>query len=211
MTWNDPELLVRVVDERLTHAGQTNLEANEIWRKAFPKRVAGLTPQQFLVKNILPRPRDIVYLSKEAIAIAVNRNHDSVSEADMLLARERYSNYAFGSILAEDDPERLALEGVLYEFAGSLDEVTESEVKQRIQRVCSESSDVDFYLNLLCDVNFLGIHTPNGPSFPDNENERQKQLHLAATLAREGGDGQIRFQIHPAFYDALEIVRGTHP
>lgn len=205
MTWNDPDLLIRVIEERLSHAGQSSLDANEIWDQAFPADVAGKSPKQFIIENTLPRPRDVVFLAKEAVAVGVNRNAETVTEDDMLLARKRYSNYVFGSILAEDDPQRLMMEPILYEFAGSEREVAKADVLSRMRLAGVPDSDAEYYVLLLCDVNFFGIRTASGYTFPEHENERSVLLRLGDRLAVEHDWGDVWFKIHPAFYDVLQI------
>ena len=205
ISWNDPDLLIRVINERFAHAGRPGLTPETIWTNAFPLQIGSVPTKDFIVASTLPRPRDVIYIVKEAIAIAVNRSHDSVTEADMLIARKRYSNYVFGSVLAEDDPERDMMEAVLFEFAGASRILQESEVRGRIQRAGVSGDDVEFYVTLLCDVNFLGILTANGFAFSDDENERRMLLGFANSIAHERGLDEVSFQIHPAFHDVLQV------
>ena len=67
----------------------------------------------------LLRDRNEDLAGKAAVNIAINRGHDQVLPDDLLSAREQYSQYAFNSILKEDDPVKGKLEAVLYEFAGT--------------------------------------------------------------------------------------------
>ena len=97
------------------------------------------------------------------------------------------------------------MEAVLFEFAGSLKIVDEPEVLGRIQRAGVSDSNVDFYLQLLCDVNFLGIWTAEGYAFPEDENKRDLLLGIGRRIAFEKGQQGMSFQIHPAFYDVLQI------
>ncbi|MCL5961218.1 MAG: hypothetical protein M1358_18245, partial [Chloroflexi bacterium] len=117
--WTDKNLLLRVLDERLEHAAPARFDALAIWQQLFPEQVAGLPTRAFITSNTLPRPRDVIYLVKEAIARAMNQGRKQVAPEDFLEARQRYSQFVFGSILAEDDPRRGKLEAVLYEFAGA--------------------------------------------------------------------------------------------
>ncbi len=205
MTWNDPDLLIRVIEERLSHAGQSTLDAKEIWELAFPAAITDMPPKRFSIENTLPRPRDVVFLAKEAVAVGVNRKHEAVTEDDMLLARKRYSNYVFGSILAEDDPQRLMMESILYEFAGSEREVSKADVLSRVRQAGVPEPDNESYVHLLCDVNFFGIRTASGYTFSEHENERSVLLRLAEKLAIENEWGDVWFKTHPAFYDVLQI------
>ncbi len=205
ITWNDSSLLIRVIEERFAQAGHTSIAPESIWANAFPTAINDVTPKEFIIGNTLPRPRDVIFMAKEAIAIAVNRNHDSVTEEDMLLARKRYSSYVFGSILAEDDPERDMMEAVLFEFAGASKTLQDSEVRARIQQAGVSESDIGFYVTLLCDVNFLGIMTATGYAFSDDENERHILLGMATRIIFERHLSEASFQIHPAFYDVLQV------
>lgn len=205
ISWNDPDLLIRVINERFTHAGRPGITPDAIWSSAFPPLIEGVSPEEFIIGNTLPRPRDVIFMVKEAFAVAVNRNHDFVTEADMIVARKRYSNFVFGSILAEDDPLRDMMEAVLFEFAGAPRTLNESDVRDRIERAGVSGMDVDFYMTLLCDVNFLGILTANGYSFSDDENARRMLLGIATSLAFERGLDEVSFQIHPAFHDVLQV------
>ena len=205
MTWNDPDLLIRVIEERLSHAGQSSLDATRVWKEAFPATITDMPPKQFIIESTLPRPRDVVYLVKEAVAIGVNGKRETVTEVDMLLARKRYSNYVFGSILAEDDPQRLMMESILYEFAGSEREVSKADALTRMRQAGVPEPDLEFYVQLLCDVNFFGIRTASGYTFPEHESERSVLLRLGERLAIEREWGDVWFKIHPAFYDVLQI------
>jgi hypothetical protein len=205
MTWNDREVLLRVIDNRLTHGIPNRYTADDVWAQLFPAEVAGLPTKDFITENTLRRPRDVIYLIKEAIAGAVNRGHAAISPEDLLDAREKYSRFVFSSILAEDDPEKGFLEAVLYEFAGAKRILSASDVRKNISNAGVQQGDVDFYLNLLCDVNFLGIHSTSGFTFASDENDRQMLLRVAERLTREGGIREQAFEVNPAFHLALQI------
>ena len=74
------------------------------------------SPKEFIFRTTLPRPRDVIYIVKTAINYAINRQHNSVCPEDLVDAREQYSEFVFRSVLAEDDPQRNKLRGILYEF-----------------------------------------------------------------------------------------------
>ena len=205
VVWNDRDLLLRVIDERLARGGRSGFEADEVWANMFPQSVVGLSAKEFIFKNTRARPRDVIFLTKEAIATAVNRSHEAVTEEDMLEARTKYSRYVFGSVLAEDDPQRKRMEDVLFEFAGAPRVLSETDVRSRIERTQVPEEDVEFYLNLLCDVNFLGIQTATGYTFADDENARRMLREVSKHLAEERGWGDVSFEVNAAFYQALQI------
>src|SRR5258708_34820133 len=58
INWNDPELLLRVIEERFIKAGVVIESKNEIWDKFFPERIDGIQIRDYLVQAVFPRPRD---------------------------------------------------------------------------------------------------------------------------------------------------------
>lgn len=205
VTWNDRAVLLRVLDERLRHRAPTRFDAEDIWEQLFAQKVVGLPTRDFVLDNTLARPRDVIYLVREAMAKAVNRGHATVTPEDFLAAREEYSRYVFTSILKEDDPEKQKLEAVLYEFAGAPKRVTAPDVASRIAKAGVSEADVDFYINLLCDVNFLAIQTASVFKFASDEREREMLRSVAKKLAAERGWGEEGYEINAAFYQALQI------
>jgi hypothetical protein len=205
IVWNDNESLLRVLDQRLASALPTDAELSDLWQQLFPEHVVGLPTRQFITSNTLARPRDLIFFVKQAIAAAINRGHSAVTADDFLDARRNYSEFVFRSLLAEDDPEKRKLEAVLYEFAGAPRTMRESEVKATIARAGVEQLDIDFYLNLLCDVNFLGIETPQGYRFPAHEGEREMLRTVAATIAANRKRRDHSYQINAAFHQVLGI------
>jgi hypothetical protein len=205
VTWNDRAVLLRVLDERLKHRAPTRYDAEDIWEGVFAHEVVGLPTRDFVLSNTMARPRDVIYLLREAIAKAINRGHAIVTAEDFLDAREEYSRYVFTSILGEDDPGKQKLEAVLYEFAGAPKTVTAREVASRIAKAGVSEADVDFYINLLCDVNFLAVQTASGFKFPSDEQERSMLRSVARKLPAERGWGEEAYEINAAFYQALQI------
>ena len=205
VTWNDKAALLRVLDERLKHGAPTRFDAEDIWEGLFAHEVAGWPTRDFILVNTLARPRDVIYLLREAIAKAINRGHPTVTAEDLLDAREEYSRYVFSSILKEDDPERQKLEDVLYEFAGAPKRVTARDVASRITKAGVSDADVDFYINLLCDVNFLAIQTASGFKLSSDEHEREMLRSVAKKLPAERHEGEEAYEINAAFYQALQI------
>lgn len=205
VTWNDRAVLLRVLDERLKHRAPTRYDAEDIWEGLFAHEVVGLPTRDFILSNTMARPRDVIYLLREAIAKAINRGHAIVTAEDFLDAREEYSRYVFTSILGEDDPGKQKLEAVLYEFAGAPKTVTARDVASRIAKAGVSEADVDFYINLLCDVNFLAVQTASGFKFSSDEQERNMLRSVARKLQAERGWGEEAYEINAAFFQALQI------
>src|SRR5205823_4515800 len=103
------------------------------------------------------------------VGIAMNRGGSVVREEDLYAARRRYSSFALRSLAYEDDPRRGKLETILRQFARRSSELSLSDVKSSIVAGGSAHDDVEFYINLLCDLGFLGIEENDSYTFPSSE------------------------------------------
>lgn len=204
VVWDDEGLLLRILNQRLLRNAPNHITESDIWQQLFPPEVAGVGPIDFIMRTTLPRPRDAIFLLREAINNAINRQHDSVQPEDLLDARNQYSEFAFRSVLAEDDPNRRKLEAVLYEFAGAERTVTVQDVMHRMSIAGVEEEHTDWYIDLLCDIGFLGISTVNGFRYSREEGERSMLRAISLRLAAQNGTKET-FEINPAFYQVLQI------
>ena len=103
LTWADPELLLRVIEERYISSHGPESDPAQMWHKYFTDQVRNVATREYLVSRILPRPRDIVYFVKAAVSFAVNRKHDRVEEKDVTDGEMQYSQYAWDSIMVENN------------------------------------------------------------------------------------------------------------
>jgi hypothetical protein len=203
LRWGDHELLVRVIEERFvtSHAGSVRPE--QMWKTFFCENVKGIPTKEYFVSRILPRPRDLVFFVKAAMATAVNRNHTIVSQQDILDSEKQYSQFAFDSILVETGATTERMEDMLYEFVGSSPVLTQDELESRLSKI--GASDVGSVIELLCSISFLGLETRKDRfRFVEELQEYRKALTLAQQVARHRGRN-LRYRIHPAFSAFLEL------
>jgi hypothetical protein len=149
----------------------------------------------------------LIYLSKAAIAQAVNRRHTKVEEQDIFEAQKKYSQYALDSIVVENSIQVEALESLLYEFLGS-EEIINSNDILAAMRVCKISEDKLYeVVELLCDLSFIGMEVANGRfEFLYNEENKAKFQVMARKTAQRRPEGLERFRINEAFHAYLEII-----
>ena len=205
MYW-DSDLLLKLLNERFQFASDVNFAPKDVWDQLMPSEVVGVSTTEFVTRTVLPRPRDIIYLVRSAIASAVNRGDQVVTPGDFLGARERYSEFVFKSVLAEDDPSRGKLEGVLFEFAGAPKIVGLSDIMSRLARAEVASSDEEFYIDLLCDINFLGIKVQDGEfRYSKDEGQRRMLREVARRVSADGNAGQESYEVNAAFHQVLQI------
>lgn len=201
--WNDPHLLVRVLEERYTANRRRRKPADDdMWSSIFPEEVNGLPAKDYILWRILPRPRDIIYFGNAALTTAINRHHATITQDDMAMADENYSRFAYEALVVESDAQGFDLEEVLFEFAGLNATLTENE----LQTVLLESThDTLETRSWLLRTSFLGIEVREGKFIHvEGQSEVEKKLRVARRSSERSGR-PVRFRVHPAFRHYLDV------
>ncbi|MBL8216019.1 MAG: hypothetical protein JNK87_35175 [Bryobacterales bacterium] len=206
LRWDDPEMLLRVIEERYMASHGSEVEPSQMWQRYFCPDIDGVPMRSYLTSRILPRPRDIVFFVKAAVANAVNRRHDRVEAKDVLDAERQYSQYALDSILVENGITTPQLEGVLLEFLGLRSIVAHSEVTSCILKAGIASEQAQDVVQYLVKLSFLGLETSRGQfAYTDEARELNKNWILARRLTSLMQMAEARYEINPAFRAYLEI------
>ncbi|MGH9692080.1 MAG: P-loop ATPase, Sll1717 family, partial [Candidatus Acidiferrales bacterium] len=205
LEWDDPELLLQVIESRYLAAHPEALNGSEIWNKYFCTTVRGTPTKDYITSRTLPRPRDVVYLVKNAISAAVNRGHSLIEETDIAMAEYEYSTFAMDSIMVENSITSPQLEAVLYEFAGCSVVVTGQEIAHFFRAAKIPDGLYTDVTEHLVKLSFLGIEvSPNKFAFSEEPREYRKNVILASKL--QSDQEKMRYQVHPAFRAYLEIA-----
>ncbi len=205
LSWNDSELLLRIIEERYVASHGPKSDPADMWHKYFCPAVRGIPTRDYLVSRILPRPRDIVYIVKAAVSFAVNRKHDRVEQKDVLDGEMQYSQYAWDSILVENNSVIPSLDAVLLEFLGGPCILPESIVRQHVSTAGIEAEKVDAVIAKLVGLTFLGVEVNPGKfAYSDEKKELQKNLVLASRYAEVEGN-EHRYEINAPFRAYLEL------
>lgn len=206
IAWDDPEVLLSVLEERFLASSPAPANPNEAWSRYFCPMVKGIPTREYLAKCIIPRPRDLIYLSKVAISQAVSRRHTKVEEEDILEAQKKYSRYALDSLIVENSIQVEALEALLYEFIGAAEVVTRDEILQKMKACGIPGSKLDEVIELLCDLTFVGREVESGRfEFLYNEEDKLKFQVMARKTTETHPAKVERFRINEAFHAELEI------
>jgi hypothetical protein len=209
MSWEDPGLLLRVIEERFARSsGAVVARPDEIWQRFFCSDVLGVPTKNFITAAILPRPRDLIYLVRSALDQAVNRGHVRIEPADIIGAEKQYSRYALDSLIVEGSTNIDRFEDVLYEFAGAPDIVDSKRIAAAVAAAGSKQDSAQV-TDILVDLTFIGIEVqPNRFEFLLNDSERPKFRSMARRVYEERGS-EARYRIAPPFHAYLEIARSA--
>ena len=206
LSWDDPELLLRVIEERFValHAG--SLSPEEMWSRYFCETVRAKTTKEYFFERSLPRPRDLLYFVKAAVTTAVNRRHTRVEESDVLDAERQYSQFAVESLIVESDLPAGRLENIVYEFIGSPAQMSYGQVREAIIDGGADGEMADEIITDLCTLRFLGVEVSDGEfRFSDDPQEFRKVEVLSRKLAERRGEPS-RYLINPAYWSFLEAI-----
>jgi hypothetical protein len=156
--------------------------------------------------RVLPRPRDILYLTNAALETAVRHRHTKVKESDVLDAEKQYSQFAFSVLLVEGGADIPNLEDVLYEFAGEDEVMTLPDVHEALRRGKVSDAAMDAVVEEFAALSFLGRETREDV-FEYAENPRDlKRISAIARRFAASHSRELRFRIHPAFQAYLDIT-----
>jgi len=205
LKWDDDELLLRVIEERYVASHGSNSDPADMWHRYFCPQVRGVPTREYLVNQILKRPRDIVYLVKSAVSNAVNRKHDRVEEKDITDAEIAYSQYALDSILVENGISIPQLQEALDQFSGSPSVVTRTVTRQTVSRANIPVEQVDYSIERLIRLSFLGVETSADTFVFSDESRELRRNSVLARRYCEQTNSEPRYMINRAFRAFLQV------
>lgn len=202
IVWSDPELLLRVIDERFASVDRNTTPA-QTWTKYFTMKVGSQDTKELILKYIYPRPRDLIVLMKAMIDTAVDRGHEKVEEKDVHAAIARYSGFAFSTLVVEGTPRYHRFEDILIDFMGGPSILSEDEIKAIIH-VIDDSYNTDEVIRFLGELSFLGYEVEeNRFEFIYDSSEAARVITKSNKVS--SGAAKRRYKIHEALHSFLEL------
>jgi hypothetical protein len=207
LLWEDPALLVEVINERYAASLDREVTADEMWDRFFCKEVRGLDIRDYILYRVLPRPRDVLVFVQAAIDAALLRSSPMVDVEHVLAADEVYSQFAFDAIKIEDPVFGSDLEDACIEFAGGPPTLTAQELGAVLDSAGFTAGRHGAAIAQLRGVSFIGIET--GPDRFDfaEDIKAMKRADVMAARLRDGA----RYRIHSAFRPYLDIADPEEP
>jgi hypothetical protein len=204
VAWPDQETLMSVLHQRLVSGWTKPGNVPQLWGGVFPENVEGIPTPEYLMKVVLPRPRDLVYLSNAAISHAIDRRHDTVYESDILVAIETYSQYAYEALLVENGITIPEMEELLFSFLARDAIVTHEELLRRVDSAGITPERREAVIGRLVEISFVGIEIRHGEfAYPEIGKGLEKAVALARRL--QPNASKRRYQVHRAFHQFLDV------
>ena len=199
MVWDDKELLFRVIEERLEQKDSEN-----IWEEYFCKEVDGIPVKDYLINNVLPKPRDLIFLVGMSLENEQNRNHTIIEENDIKDAVEKYSEFAFQTLVTELQTEFPEIENFLLDLLGENSIVDEQKLLNSASKFNIEGERCKELIELLCQMLFLGMEIKDNSFEYCYDIDKYKKYKILSNKVAQS-EGTKRYKIHPAFYASLLI------
>ena len=201
IVWDDTEVLLRIIEERMVNGNNIN-----IWKKYFDETVGDIPIREYIVQQVIPRPRDIIYLIKTALGNAISRKHTKIEVSDLVDAQMEYSRFAFDTLITESSGQIKDLEILLYEFARNTELMTYKDIVNIIDEYGYNEKNYDEIIKILCNLSFLGMEVDNDKFiFIYNEEDFIRYNVMAKHTAQRREDKMKRYKIHKAFHAYLGI------
>lgn len=201
IVWDDTEVLLRIIEERMVNGNNI-----DIWKRYFDETVGEVPIKEYIVQQVIPRPRDIIYLIKTALGNAISRKHTKIEMSDLVDAQMEYSRFAFDTLITESGGQIKELEILLYEFSRNNELITYEEIVNIIDEYNYYNKNYDGIIKILCNLSFLGVEIDNGNfKFIYNEEDFIRYNVMAKHTAQQREDKMKRYKIHKAFHAYLGI------
>ena len=200
LRWNDPEVLLRVVDKRVELLSSNKINDN-FWDKYIEKTVDGIATKDYIISCIIPRPRDLIYFINSAKNIAVRRGHNIIKETDLIAAHKDYSNWIFKSIVVENGVTVNQIHNFLYNTMGECSILTKERIEQLMLKsdISTENNYVELFISHLCSLSFIGREIR--PLYFEYEFDFESDDKIQTLSAKLNSN---RYKIHNAFIPYLE-------
>jgi hypothetical protein len=200
LDWNDAEVFKDILRRRIGQsAGLPNYSFEDLWALFFDLQVRGQSSFDYILNRTLMRPREVIRFVRECLNVAINRNHDRVSETDILHAEKSYSEDALVDITLEMKDVKPEYGDVPYAFIGASQIMSRQQVDQRLLDVKVPAKELDSVIQLLLWFGFLGI-------FVRDDDERYAYQFDHELKRMQIGLPTFAFSIHPAFRKVLGAV-----
>lgn len=205
LVWDDPEVFFRIINERISVLNEDeSITPTYFWRELIVSDYGALPIRDFLIQNIIPRPRDIIYFFTTIKNIAVSRGHTKIEEVDIQKGFKEYSNWLFTSVIVENGITLNQMHNFMYNLMGENVILTKEKIINLMQLsdISTDSNEnIEYFIDRLISLTIIGCETkPNHFEFLYDFEVEEKNKTLARKL------GTDRYRIHNAFVPYLEIV-----
>lgn len=197
LDWNDPELFKDILRRRIGQStGLIDQTFEDLWALFFDLQVRGQASFDYILSRTLMRPREVLRFVRDCVNVAINRNHERVSEQDVLRAEISYSEDALVDMSLELKDVKPQYADVPYAFIGSSIVLSRTQVDEKLREGGVKDEEIEEVVEMLLWFGFLGIYLRE-----DDERYAYQFEHNVKRML--SGMGAFAYSIHPAFRAVL--------
>jgi hypothetical protein len=199
LDWNDPEVFKDILRRRIGQStGLQDMSFDDLWAVFFDLQVQGQSSFHYILGRTLMRPREVIRFVRECINVAINRNHERVTENDILHAERSYSEDALVDITLEMKDVKPEYADVPYGFISAPAILSRAQVDEKLREVRVPAEELESVIQLLLWFGFLGIYV-------NEDDERYAYLFEHNVKRMQSGLPTFAYCVHPAFRASLGI------
>ena len=196
LDWNDPEIFREIIKLRLKSGTGVGGSFEDVWRVFFDSHINAEDSFGYMLSRTLMKPREIIRFARQALEVAINRNHEKVLEEDIVFAEIGYSEDSLQDLMFELKDINPKYQDVLYNFFYCKPRLNYSDVESLIKKDVVEDSEVQKIIELLVWFGFLGVII--------GSEETKYSYQVQYNIRKLGLENQSAFEIHPCFRCGLE-------
>jgi nucleoside-triphosphatase THEP1 len=203
LTYDDMEILFRIVEERYEVLNTENSKEFDFWRHYVADHVQGEKVKDFIFARVFPRPRDLLRFISHAKDMAVARGHAKIEEADLIKAHELYSEWVLSSLFVENGITQAQMEDFIYQLAGNSQIISEGAVITAMELTgidTGEGEKIDYFIDHLVALSILGREVSENVFMFEYDLSVNKRNKIVASRAQ-----LRRYKIHNALTPALQL------
>lgn len=201
--WHDPQILFRIIESRCEQLSDIQLIGEDVWKDFITEVIRGISTKRFIIENIFPRPRDIIFFLTSAKNMAISRGHTVIQEDDLLSALDEYSNWIFKSIIVENGITINQMQDFMYNLMGEKSILSRSDIISFAEKAnidISTKEKIDLFIDHLVSLTIVGREIRN--SYFEFEYEFDGDVKLKSLSNKVENS---RFKVHNALIPYLEI------
>lgn len=198
LDWDDIELFKEMISARIKQSVKMDGSFEDIWRTYFAPLIGGEDSFIYMTERTLMRPRDVLKFVQFALEVAINRNHNRVTEEDLFQAEKLYSDDILQNLIYEIKDIYPNFPNLIYEFLECSEKLSTSSIKSILAKAGVSPDDFNKVLNMLLWFGFIGSFVKDG--------DTKYAYQVNYDLQRLNIQSDSTFVIHPAFRKSLECT-----
>jgi hypothetical protein len=203
LDWDDPELFAEIVRRRVVCSTElTSLDFRKnIWPNLCVTHVGVTDSFDWMLERTLMRPRDLLFFIREAMAVAINRNHKVIQEDDLLHAELGYSEDQLLMLSFELQQSAPELGDIVFAFEGVVPALDAEGLEEILSKAGLDDEARTRATDLLLWYGFIGVHSDRTAADVYSHEAGYNMRRLVQPL----NTGTGHYVVHPMFRQALGV------